>query len=330
MLRNKALLALAAGLCLVSLGGYVMPRRGDCTSRRISFWKTNIRATELRGNLYMLSVYGTDLINANTTALVGREGVLLVDPGHPEMLRKERNALPGGGDSRVRIVINSHAHPDHACANSKLFDQGAIVVGHGSIEKYLVESKVLRRKGDAPQVTYDRELTLPFDGQQVRLIHPRSAAHTDGDTLTIFPRENVISAGDLFVAGSFPFMGYGSSIDGYIAAQEQLLKLANKDTLIVPGHGPVARRADVEASVMRMREVRRRITALHKEGLSKEEVLARHPLDDLNPGRTRSVTSGQALAESVYDSIVQTSAKNMQMAGDSRSGRAAAGHSLRR
>ena len=109
------------------------PRQGVCVKRNIMFWRTNIEATKLRDNLYMLRVYGTDLINANTVALIGDEGVLLVDPGHPEMLRKQRAARPPLRDSRVRFVIDSHAHPDHACANGELFHGGAVIVGHSSI-----------------------------------------------------------------------------------------------------------------------------------------------------------------------------------------------------
>lgn len=96
-----------------------------------------------------------------------------------------------------------------------------------------------------------------------------------------------------------------SSIDGYIAAHELLLKLSNDKTLIVPGHGPLARRADVEKSLQRMREVRRRITALIDEGLTKEQVLARRPLDDLAPGGGRAITNGQAVAGYVYTSLTK-------------------------
>ena len=316
--RRRILLAAFAVLSVATLTGfYLKPSHGVCVSRNIMFWRTNIEATKLRDNLYMLRVYGTDLINANTVALIGDEGVLLVDPGHPEMLRKQRAALPALQDSRVRFVINSHAHPDHACANGELFHEGAIIVGHRNIRTFFEESDAAppRRPGDTPQMSYDDQMTLRFDGEQVQLIHP-PRAHTDGDTITVFRRANVIHTGDLFVNGVFPYMK-GSSIDGYIAAQELLLRLSDEKTLIVPGHGPLARRADVEKSVQRMREIRRRIAALIGEGLTEEQVLARHPIDDLDPyvgdpsGR-REITSAPAVTGHVYASLTEEIAKDVR------------------
>jgi cyclase len=88
----------------------------------------------------------------------------------------------------------------------------------------------LRRPRDIPQLTYDGEMTLPFDGEHVRLIHPANA-HTDAYTITVFERDNVISTVDVFRNGSWPNKG---TIDGYIATEKQILSLANDDTLIVP------------------------------------------------------------------------------------------------
>src|SRR3954451_22243476 len=131
MARRPILVAACAVFALVAVSGFELrPRHGVCTKRNMMFWRTHIRATKLRDNLYMLNTYGTDLINANTVALIGDEGILLVDPGAPELLDKERAALPAMTESRIRFVIDSHAHPDHACANGEAFHQGAIIVGH--------------------------------------------------------------------------------------------------------------------------------------------------------------------------------------------------------
>jgi cyclase len=309
MRRRRILLAAFALVSVAALTG-LKPSQGVCVKRNIMFWRTHIEATQLGDNLYMLKVYGTDLINANTVALIGSEGVLLVDPGHPEMSGKQRAALPRVGDSRIRFVINSHAHPDHSCANGELFRQGAIIVGHSSVRKFFETSDAAppRQPGDTPQMSYDDEMTLRFDGEQVRLIHP-PRAHTDGDTITVFKSANVIHTGDLFVNASWPYMR-GSSIDGYIAAHEILLRLSNDKTLIVPGHGPLARRADVEKSLQRMREARRRIAALIDEGLTEEEVVARRPLEDLDPffgdpANRREITMSPAATRHIYASLTE-------------------------
>ena len=87
--RRRILLVAFALVSVVGLGGfYLRPHPGMCVKRDMMFWRTNVRAIPVRDNVYMLNVYGTDLISGNTAALVGDEGVLLVDAGHPEMLSK--------------------------------------------------------------------------------------------------------------------------------------------------------------------------------------------------------------------------------------------------
>jgi cyclase len=314
--RRRILLAAFALVGVAALTG-LKPSQGVCVKRNIMFWRTHIEATQLRDNLYMLRVYGTDLINANTVALIGPEGVLLVDPGHPEMTGKQLTALPRLEDSRIRFVIDSHAHPDHACANGELFRKGATIVGHSGVRKFFETSDAAppRQPGDTPQLSYDDEMTLRFDGEQVHLIHP-SRAHTDGDTITVFKKANVIHTGDLFVNAAWPYLR-GSSIDGYVAAQKLILSLTNDKTLIVPGHGPLARRADVEKSLWRMREARRRIAALIDEGLTVEEVVARRPLEDLDPffgdpANRREITMSPAATRHIFASLTEKVARGVK------------------
>jgi glyoxylase-like metal-dependent hydrolase (beta-lactamase superfamily II) len=316
--RKSIILAAVAALAVVAVTGFELrPRHGVCTKRNMMFWRTHVRATRLRDNMYMLQTYGTDLINANTVALVGDEGILLVDPGAPEVLDKERAALPRLKDSRIRFIIDSHAHSDHACANGEAFHQGAIIVGHANVRKFFDTDPWAppRRTGDTPQVIYDDEMTLRFDGETLHLFHP-PLAHTDADTVTVFERNNVVSAGDVFDNGTWPYMKRGS-IDGYIAGQERILGFTNDKTIIVPGHGPLARRADLVKSIERFREVRRRIAALIAQGLTREQVVARDPIDDLDPfalppSARRTNNSSESVAGYVYDSLKRNAAPGVK------------------
>jgi glyoxylase-like metal-dependent hydrolase (beta-lactamase superfamily II) len=100
----------------------------------------------------------------------------------------------------------------------------------------------------------------------------------------------------------------GSSIDGFIAAQALILSLSNEKTVIVPGHGPLARRSDIEKSLWRMREARRRIAALIEQGLSVDEVLERRPLEDLDPffgdpANRRELTMSPAATRYIYAAL---------------------------
>ena len=76
-------------------------------------------------------------------------------------------------------------------------------------------------------------------------------AHTDGDAVIHFRDDNVIHAGDVLFNGMFPFIDLdaGGSVEGYIAAQKRILALADEQTKIIPGHGPLASRKDLQAAV---------------------------------------------------------------------------------
>src|SRR5690606_4671106 len=104
-------------------------------------------------------------------------------------------------------------------------------------------------------------------------------AHTTGDAAVIFRTHNVVHMGDVFISAGYPFIDTdnGGDLDGTIAFCEAVLKEINADTIVVPGHGPVVKQADLVAYVEMLKGVRAMLAALVQQGMTLEQVIAAKP-----------------------------------------------------
>jgi glyoxylase-like metal-dependent hydrolase (beta-lactamase superfamily II) len=243
----------------------------------------SFKSTELAPGLYMLEGQG-GFAGGNLGLLTGEDGTVLIDDGieplAPEMLAAV-NELAG---VPVDFVINTHVHGDHTGGNAALHAEGATIIGHDNIRKRLLDGSATESGEPAPaealpQVTFSDAVTFHLNGHEAFVFHVEHA-HTDGDAVIRFREANVIHAGDVFFNGMFPFIDLdsGGSVDGYIRAQEGILSHAGPDTRIIPGHGPLADRDDLQAAHDMLVDARARVKALVDDGKSLDEVLAAGPL----------------------------------------------------
>ena len=109
-------------------------------------------------------------------------------------------------------------------------------------------------------------------------------AHTDGDSIIFFRDANVIHAGDVFFNGVYPFIDASSegSIDGMLRAVDLILSLSNNNTRIIPGHGPMANRRDLNNYRKMLLTVRDRIKDLMNDGKTLNEIIELKPNTDLD------------------------------------------------
>jgi Zn-dependent hydrolases, including glyoxylases len=119
---------------------------------------------------------------------------------------------------------------------------------------------------------------MRFGGERV-LIQHYGPAHTSGDLFVYFSNADVLATGDTYWNGVYPFIDYvaGGSIDGMIRAADINLRRATEATLIVPGHGPVARRADLLEFRDMLVAIRANVAKLKRDGKSLEETIAARP-----------------------------------------------------
>ncbi len=244
--------------------------------------KVDIRAVELAGGLYAMFGAG-----GNMALLIGDEGAVLVDDQFAPLVPKIRSAIALLTEKPVRFVINTHWHFDHTGGNEAFGGTGSIIVAHENTRRRMSTDQIVdffniptpaSPKAALPVITFTQDLQLHLNGQDIEAIHAKNA-HSDSDVLLFFRQANVIHTGDVFVNGNFPFidMGSGGSIDGVIAACAILLARSDEKTQIIPGHGPMANRQDLQAWCTMLTTVRDRVAAAIRNGLTLQQVLVKRP-----------------------------------------------------
>lgn len=245
----------------------------------------SFKATELTPGLHMIEGVG-GFAGGNIGLLTGPDGVVMVDDSFPPFASLLLESVAKVAGAPIDFVINTHVHGDHVGGNHLVGQAGATIVAHDNVRARLVRDGIVggpepvpAPKEALPVVTFADAVTFHLNGQEAYVFHV-AKAHTDGDAIIHFRGANVIHAGDVFFHGIFPFIDLdsGGSVDGYIAAQKRILEVADDATKIIPGHGPIAGKADLQASVAMLEDVKKIIGDLVAAGMSVEEVLEKKPL----------------------------------------------------
>jgi cyclase len=276
----------------------------------IDFSKVEVRTTDLGHNTYMLEGAG-----GNVTIAVGTDGIIMVDGQYAAMHDKLKAAIAKISPLPVKYLINTHYHPDHVGGNGPFHRDGAIIVSQDNIRVRLAAGTTNGISGartppvdaDAlPTETYFGGARIVEVGGRTALLTHVNNAHTDGDTYVYFADANVLCTGDTFNNRkryqSIDFAN-GGDIRGFIRANRAYMALANEDTRIVPGHGGLAKKADVANYLAMVTTARERIEKLFKEGKSEAEVVAAKPLADLDTTWADNEKAAQDYTRMVYNSF---------------------------
>ena len=228
--------------------------------------KSQIHTQTLRGNLHVLLGFG-----GNITVSTGREGTLLIDDEYAGLTPKVRAALAELRSLPVKLVVNTHWHNDHTGGNEAFARGGALIIAQENAARRMRSDEILSLYGPQkayppiawPAITFDKSLRLRWNGDEIDVIHV-GPAHTDGDAIVFFHQQDVMATGDLFVGYNYrpPYFDdlNGGSAHGMIAAADTLLKLTDERTIVVPGHGDVTDRAELQGYRDRLVAIRDRIT----------------------------------------------------------------------
>jgi cyclase len=243
--------------------------------------QVKIEAQKISDGIYMLTGSG-----GNVGVSVGDDGVAIIDDQYPPLAPKIMAALQKLSEKPVKFVVNTHWHGDHTGGNEAFGKAGSIIVAHGNVRRRMSVEQVsgVFVKIPAspvmalPIVTFDRAVTLHWNGEDLEVIHVPNA-HTDGDAIIRFRKSNVVHMGDIFFNYWYPFIdtGSGGSVNGVVSAVDAVLASIDDKTKIIPGHGEVATRADLVTYRDMLVTVRDRITKLIEEGRTREEVVAAKP-----------------------------------------------------
>ena len=249
----------------------------------------------------------------NMGLLVGDDGAVLIDDQYAPLSDKIRAAIAKLTDKPVRFIVNTHLHGDHTGGNEAFGKSGAVIVAHDNVRKRLSTSQFSQRFNRTtppspyaalPVVTFAEDLTLHLDGDSIRVVHV-PPAHTDGDAFIYFAKANVIHMGDTFTNGSYPFVDVssGGTIDGYLTAADRVLAIANDQTRIIPGHGAVASKADLQEFRRVVGTIRDRVAAMVKQGKSLTEVAAAKPTAEWDATWGKGFMTPDVFLDIVYNDV---------------------------
>jgi glyoxylase-like metal-dependent hydrolase (beta-lactamase superfamily II) len=215
----------------------------------------------------------------------GVDGNVLIDDQFAPSVPKIVAAVKALDPDPISFLINTHWHGDHTGGNEALGTGGTVIVAQDNVRKRMSVDAVSKRfnttikaspKAALPVITFDQGVTFHLNGDTLQVVHVANA-HTDGDALIYWQKANAIHMGDTFFhRATYPFIDResGGSIDGMIAAANRGLELVKPGGKVIPGHGPVATREDLQAYHDMLVDVRSKVASAVAGGRKKTDVLA--------------------------------------------------------
>jgi cyclase len=284
------------------------PPADPVAAMRAQFGGTPIQPQKLTDSITLLSGPG-----GNVVVLNGADGKLLGDtfvmPAWPHL----KDALDAIGKAPIKTAIDTHWHFDHSDNNGALRAAGATLLAHANTKKRMSETHTLAMlnltfppspAAALPQQTFQQSHKVTMNGESVALVHI-PPAHTDSDIYIHFEKANVLQTGDVFFNGIYPYIddGTGGSVSGMIAGATKLLAVADNDTKIVPGHGPLGNKADLMKYRDMLSTVRERLQKLKSSGKSVQEAVAAKPLADLDPVWGKGLFNSDTFIQIAYPAL---------------------------
>jgi cyclase len=263
--------------------------------QNVDWSKVEVKTTDLGHNTYMLEQAGPNGdVGGNITIAVGTDGIIMVDANFAPMHDKIKAAIAKISPLPIKYIINTHFHGDHTGGNAAFHKDGTTIVSEDNIRLRLMGGTINGMSGAKtppadpaalPTDTYyGGQKTVEVGGRKALLTHVYNA-HTDGDTYVYFADANVLCTGDTFNnTKRYQTVDFanGGDIRGMARANAAYLAVSNDDTKVVPGHGGLAKKADVAVFHDMLVTARDRLQKLFQEGKSVDEVVAMRPLKDLD------------------------------------------------
>jgi cyclase len=257
-------LAIVMLIAVAGLGGYVYNRL------------TSLRYDRLTDDVFV--IYG---LGGNVGVLRSDAGTVVVDtmtfPVQGKRIRAMAEKITG---KPVRIVVNTHYHPDHSHGNPAFDEATEIVTTEQTRKNLLVRDARFWQGANAvglPDTTFVDHHALALGNKTVRLIHP-GRGHTDGDLVALFVEDRVLHMGDLYFNKRYPNIDLeaGGSIAEWIVTLDQVFE--HEFDIVIPGHGEVTNPAGIRAFQTFLRDLAAVGQEAAEQGLTLEQTLARPSL----------------------------------------------------
>jgi glyoxylase-like metal-dependent hydrolase (beta-lactamase superfamily II) len=271
----------------------------------------SLKSTELASGIYMIEGVG-GFTGGNIVLSVGDEGVVMIDDGLPPFLGLLQDAIKAITPKPINYLINTHIHGDHTGNNANFGASKTNIVAHQNMRSHMKERGIPGSDNTTPLpasalpvITFSEQMEFHLNGSSVKLVHVPHA-HTDGDSIVIFTGENIIHSGDVLFNGLFPYidLASGGSVEGYLAAQKFVYSLADNQTKIVPGHGPLATKENLKASIDMLEDSTKLIRKLLAKGLTENEVVALNPLGKYHDNWSWGFINTEKMTRTLYQDMM--------------------------
>ena len=276
--------------------------------------QVTVKVVPVAANVYMLEGMG-----GNIGLSVGKDDAFIIDDQYAPLSEKIKAAVATVTPKPVRFVINTHWHFDHVGGNEAMAGSGAIIFAHENTRRRMSTEQFIQAfnmkvpaspTAALPVITFSDTITFYTNDDTVRTFHVANA-HTDGDAIIFFIRANVVHMGDTFFNGRYPLIDVssGGSLHGMIAAANQGLAMTNAETRFIPGHGPLATRADLVRYRDMLVTVRDRVGKLIAQHRTLKQILDAKLLADLDAKWGNGNIKADQFLTIIYGSLTQPAKK---------------------
>ncbi len=301
-----ALAGVLAGVLTISLAA----APGRARAQGADYSKVEIQTRKLNDSTYMLVGAG-----GNIGLSVGEDAVFLIDDQFAPLAPKLKAAVARITNKPVQFLLNTHFHFDHTGGNEAFGKDGALIVAHDNVRRRMSSNQLIAMVGSSakqdaspkvalPVVTVSNDIGFNINGEELRAFHvPR--AHTDGDLIVHFRKGDIVHMGDTFFNGMYPFIdsSSGGTADGVVAAADRVLALAGEQTRIIPGHGPLAGKADLQAYRDMLATVTQRLKDLRRSGQTDAQIRAAKPSADFDAKFGNGFIKPEGFVQMMLDAI---------------------------
>lgn len=289
--ERRQILRAGVGLsCAPLLAGLASCSRDDSAdaagseSATVQITPTQLPMEAVRENVSVIS--GSP---GNVLVLNAGNSLLLVDSGSAALAPSVRLTL---GDTPVHTLVNTHYHTDQSGGNPLFGDAGAAIHAHIITREWLSadyyipsEDRWVPALPEAGRPTHTfRETESLVIGDEAIDLGYLLEAHTRGDAYVFLRDANILAVGDVASPVRDPALDWyaGGWLGGRVDAMDDILEIANADTLIVPAYGPVMTMADYQAERDMMWHLWERCSTLVNKGRSAQDILEAGVMDEID------------------------------------------------
>ncbi len=258
-------------------------------------------------------IYMIDGAGGNLGLFIGENGTFLIDDKFAPLTEKIVEAIKSVGGEHPKFLINTHYHGDHTGGNEKLGKGGTLIFSQDNVRERLSSGSFIKEfnmkraavtEEGLPVVTFSKDISFHINGDIVHAIHAPHA-HSDGDSFIFFKAANVLHTGDIFFNGFYPFIdvNHGGSLKGMINAADRILSIIDANTKIIPGHGPIGDKAQLQNYRQMLEIAYERLRKLKADGKTAEEAITTKPLADLEATWGKGMFTGDRWIELIYSGV---------------------------